>query len=138
MYFKCNNFLLASFPISLKFVRLIPEKVLDILRDKSSYWYGYRKSCLPKFVTFHLFLCRFAIFLAKFFYFLHFKFLSHLGYFIPNGLLHLYPFWAIGPNLFMVLIWQFFIFLLALLIQPMRSSWSLTEYYDPFNSWSKL
>lgn len=65
MYFKCNNFLLASFPISLKFVRLIPEKVLDILRDKSSYWYGYRKSCLPKFVTFHLFLCRFAIFLAK-------------------------------------------------------------------------
>lgn len=45
MYFKCNNFLLASFPISLKFVRLIPEKVLDILRDKSSYWYGYRKSC---------------------------------------------------------------------------------------------
>jgi hypothetical protein len=30
-------------------------------------------------------------------YFLHFKFLSHLGYYNPNGLL--YPIWEIGPNL---------------------------------------
>jgi hypothetical protein len=30
-------------------------------------------------------------------YFLHFKFISHLGYYNPNGLL--YPIWEIGPNL---------------------------------------
>jgi hypothetical protein len=30
-------------------------------------------------------------------YFLHFKFVSHLGYYNPNGLL--YPIWEIGPNL---------------------------------------
>lgn len=30
-------------------------------------------------------------------YFLHLKFISHLGYYIQNGLL--YPIWATGPNL---------------------------------------
>lgn len=33
----------------------------------------------------------------KNFNFLHLKYISHLGHFIPNMLLH--PIWEIGPNL---------------------------------------
>jgi hypothetical protein len=39
-------------------------------------------------------------FKIKSIYFLHFKFISHLGYYNPNGLL--YPIWEIGPNLYNV------------------------------------
>lgn len=35
---------------------------------------------------------------SNFFYFSHFKFVSHFGNYIQNGLL--YPIWALGPNLF--------------------------------------
>lgn len=35
---------------------------------------------------------------SNFFYFSHFKFVSHLGNYIQNGL-YLYPIWALDPNL---------------------------------------
>lgn len=49
MYVKCNSFwlLLASFPISLYFVRLIPQEVWDRRRDQSvtekAHLYMYQK-----------------------------------------------------------------------------------------------